>query len=218
MWKDRYEAMRTDPKIRYVFVFENRGEAVGVTMPHPHGQIYGYSFLPKKIQLELAACEKHRQQTGHCLLCDMMEEEIRFSRRVIFENESFLVFLPFFSEYPYGVYILAKRHTGSLSGMTAAERHHLASAVRQVAGMFDCLFDTCFPYMMCLHQTPVNSRMGEEDFHFHIEYFPPMRAKDRQKFNASSETGAWAHCNPTCPEEKAEELKTAHAKYIHKGF
>jgi predicted metal-dependent phosphotriesterase family hydrolase len=93
------------------------------------------------------------------------------------------------------------------------ERKNLAAAVREAAGTLDCLFGFPFPYMMCMHQGAVNC--DETDYHhFHIEFFPPMRSKDKIKFNASSETGAWAHCNPTCPEEKALELIEAHKKYI----
>ncbi|MEG2192455.1 MAG: galactose-1-phosphate uridylyltransferase, partial [Oscillospiraceae bacterium] len=85
----------------------------------------------------------------------------------------------------------------------------------QVAGMLDALFDMVFPYMMCMHNAPVNSGSDEKNFHFHIEFFPPMRSEDKIKFNASSETGAWAHCNPTAPEEKAIELRNAYKKYIN---
>lgn len=80
--------------------------------------------------------------------------------------------------------------------------------------MLDALFDYKFPYMMCMHNAPVNGEDTSEYFHFHVEFFPPMRSADKQKFNASSETGAWAHCNPTAPEEKAKELREAHNRFI----
>ena len=72
LWTERFEALSSDEKIKYVFIFENRGAVVGVTMPHPHGQIYGYSFIPKKIELELASSKEHHEKTGHCLICDML--------------------------------------------------------------------------------------------------------------------------------------------------
>ena len=75
LWCERYEAMKADEKIKYVFIFENRGEVVGVTMPHPHGQIYGYSFIPKKIELEVNSSKEHFDKTGHCLFCDMLKDE-----------------------------------------------------------------------------------------------------------------------------------------------
>ncbi|HHV59288.1 MAG TPA: galactose-1-phosphate uridylyltransferase [Clostridiaceae bacterium] len=217
LWTERLLELQKDEKIKYVFIFENRGEVVGVTMPHPHGQIYGYSYIPKKLELELQACKEHYEEKKSCLICDLMREEIKFRQRVIFENDDFIVILPFFVEYPYGVYIISKNHKQNLAQFTEREKHNLAKAVRESAGMLDALFDTRFPYMMCMHQEPVNSGDFSDYYHFHIEFFPPMRSKEKQKFNASSETGAWAHCNPTAPEEKAEELRKAYKKYIESG-
>ena len=214
LWVERFNAMKADERIKYVFIFENRGEVVGVTMPHPHGQIYGYSFMPKKLCLELESAKEHKEQTGKCLYCDLLENEVKEGSRVIFENEYFTVFLPFFCEYPYGVYIMSKAHKGDITEFTAEERFALGQTVRRVSGMLDSLFDTNFPYMMCMHNAPVNSGDTSEYFHFHIEFFPPMRSDVKQKFNASSETGAWAHCNPTAPEQKAEELRAAYARFI----
>ncbi len=216
LWTDRFHEIRQDEKIKYVFIFENRGEVVGVTMPHPHGQIYGYSFVPKKLELELASCREHYDETGHCLICDMLAEEKKEDKRIIIENNDFITFLPFYCEYPYGVYIAAKRHLGTLEDMTESEKDNLAAILKQTVGTLDNLFDYTFPYMMCLHQAPVNGEDTTDTFHFHIEFFPPMRSAEKVKFNASSETGAWAHCNPTAPEEKAEELRAAFAKYMAK--
>ncbi|MBE7022353.1 MAG: galactose-1-phosphate uridylyltransferase [Ruminococcaceae bacterium] len=216
LWTDRFHDIRQDEKIKYVFIFENRGEVVGVTMPHPHGQIYGYSFIPKKLELELASCREHYEETSRCLICDMLAEEKSFEKRVIIENDDFLTFLPFYSEYPYGVYIAPKRHLGSLEDMSEQEKDNLASILKETVGTLDNLFDYTFPYMMCLHQEPVNGEDTSDYYHFHIEFFPPMRSKDKVKYNASSETGAWAHCNPTAPEEKAEELREAWKKFKSK--
>ncbi|MDO4563177.1 MAG: galactose-1-phosphate uridylyltransferase [Clostridia bacterium] len=213
LWTERFTELKKDEKIKYIFIFENRGEVVGVTMPHPHGQIYGYSFIPKKLQLELDSCKEHFEQTNRCLICDMLEEEKKFEKRVIFENEDFIVFLPFFSEYPYGMYIASKSHKQNLAQFTERERDNLARAVRETAGTLDALFGYTFPYMMCMHQSPVNCEDTSDYYHFHIEFFPPMRSRDKQKFNASSETGAWAHCNPTAPETTSEELRAAHKRF-----
>jgi len=216
LWTQRFIELSKDEKIKYVFIFENRGEVVGVTMPHPHGQIYGYSFIPKKIELELEASKEHYGKYNECLMCRFLKEEQKFGKRIVFENEDFSVVLPFFVEYPYGVYIISKTHKQNLAQMNAREKRNLAKTVRDTVGMLDSLFDMPFPYMMCMHQNPVNSENTDDYYHFHIEFFPPMRSKEKQKFNASSETGVWAHCNPTAPEEKAEELKTAYRKFIEK--
>ncbi len=214
LWRESFEDIRQDPKVKYIMIFENRGELVGVTMPHPHGQVYGYSELPKKLETELGCAEEHYAVTGECLFCRMLAEEKSAEKRVIFENEYFAVVLPFFVEYPYGVYLYAKRHYASIADMTEGELKALGLTVREVAGMLDALFGFTFPYMMCMHNAPVNMGDYSASWHFHIEFFSPLRARDQVKYNASSETGAWAHCNPTCPEEKAAELRQAHARWL----
>lgn len=214
LWCQRFDALRADENIKYVFIFENRGDVVGVTMPHPHGQIYGYSFVPKKLQLELASSKEYLEQNGKCLFCTMLDEEKKDGRRVIFQNEHFTVFLPFFTEYPYGVYIMSNAHKSYITDFTEDERKSLALTIKHTVGMLDALFGYKFPYMMCMHNAPVNGEDVRESYHFHIEFFPPMRSADKVKFNASSETGAWAHCNPTCPEQTAEELRAAYQTYL----
>ncbi len=217
LWCERFDAISEDENIKYVFIFENRGNVVGVTMPHPHGQIYGYSFIPKKIELELDSAKEYHEEKGNCIFCDMLKEEKKFEKRIIFSNEHFTVFLPFFTEYPYGVYIFSNEHKNNISQFTPEERRSLASILRETVGMLDSLFDYNFPYMMCMHNAPVNTEEDVSDYyHFHIEFFPPMRSADKQKFNASSETGVWAHCNPTRPEDTAEELRAAHKKFLNK--
>ena len=217
LWCERFDAISEDENIKYVFIFENRGNVVGVTMPHPHGQIYGYSFIPKKIELELESAKEYKEEKGNCIFCDMLKEEKKFEKRIIFSNEHFTVFLPFFTEYPYGVYIFSNEHKNNISQFTPEERRSLAAILRETVGMLDSLFDYNFPYMMCMHNAPVNTEEDVSDYyHFHIEFFPPMRSADKQKFNASSETGVWAHCNPTRPEDTAEELRAAHKKFLNK--
>lgn len=214
LWCQRFDALRADEKIKYIFLFENRGDVVGVTMPHPHGQIYGYPFVPKKLQLELNASREYLAEKGKCLFCDMLDEEKKDGRRIIFQNDDFTVFLPFFTEYPYGVYIMSNAHKQYITEFTTKERASLAVTLKHTVGMLDTLFDYKFPYMMCMHNAPVNGEDVSDSYHFHIEFFPPMRSADKVKFNASSETGAWAHCNPTCPEQTAGELRAAYQRYM----
>jgi len=214
LWVERFETISSDPEIKYVFIFENRGEVVGVTMPHPHGQIYGYSFVPKKIELELASAKEYLEEKGNCIFCDMLKEEIAAKQRVIFQDEYFTVFLPFFTEYPYGVYIMSNRHCQNIAEFTVEERASFAKTLRNTVGMLDSLFGYRFPYMMCMHNAPVNGADTSEYYHFHVEFFPPMRSENKVKFNASSETGVWAHCNPTCPEVTAEELRQAYRRFL----
>lgn len=214
LWCERFRALSEDEKIKYVFIFENRGEAVGVTMPHPHGQIYGYPVVPKKIELELQSSSAYYAENSRCLFCDMLKAERDFGKRVIFSNTHFTVFLPFFTEYPYGIYIFSNAHKNRITDFTAEERRALGVTVKQTAGMLDSLFGYRFPYMMCMHNAPVNGENCDDSYHFHIEFFPPMRSADKIKFNASSETGCWAHCNTTCPEDAAVELREAYQRYM----
>ena len=214
LWRERFAALSDDKNIKYIMIFENRGELVGVTMPHPHGQIYGYGRIPKKCGDELFNSAAYHEKTGRCLHCDWLENERADGRRIIFEDEHFTCVLPFFSETVYGIQLVARRHVNDICQLTPDECVSLARAVRSAAGTLDSLFDERMPYMMFMHQAPVNSE-GFDPMcsHFHVEFVPLLRSKGRQQFFASSETGAWAHCNPTAPEEKAIELREAYKKF-----
>lgn len=207
---DRCTALSADERIKYVYPFENKGEAVGVTMPHPHGQIYGYPFVPQKIETELRNCKEHYEKRKRCLLCQMNEEEKDSDKRIVAENDSFVAYIPFFTDYPYGVFIVAKRHLGMLSDCTAKEREDLAHILKVVTQAFDELFKAPFPYMMVYHQMPVNSpeyAKAKDYYHFHIEFYPPFREANKIKYYASSEMGAWAAANTSAVEETAPVLR-----------
>ena len=221
LWIERFNAMAADEKIKYIYPFENRGDKCGTTMPHPHGQMYGFSVIPKKTELLLHSSKKFMEENGKCLFCAMVEEEQAFGKRVVYENENFIAYMPFFADYAYGVYIAAKKHVARINELDEAGRADLADIIKTVLGAYDSLFDYKFPYMMTMHNAPVNSEdtfPGNSEYsHFHIELYPPMRSADKQQFMASSETGVWAHCNPTAPEAIAEELRAAVAKFIASG-
>ena len=219
LWREVFADMKADQQIKYCFLFENRGGVVGVTMPHPHGQAYGYPFLPKKLEQELDSALEHYERTGGCLFGDLLEAERRDGSRVIFENDYFTVYVPFFSAVTYGVHVTARPHVADLSEMDERMLDALGETVRGVAGMYDSLFDTEFPYMMCMHNAPVNHPDPRVPcaWRFHIEFVPPMRSATVQQFFASSETGAGAYCNPNKPEDKAAELREAYARHLAKG-
>ncbi|MFA6075690.1 MAG: galactose-1-phosphate uridylyltransferase [Negativicutes bacterium] len=217
LWAERFAEFAKDSKIKYIFEFENRGEEVGVTMPHPHGQIYGYSWIPQKLAAELDSCRQYFTDNGECLLCAMNKEEAASGTRIIAENDSFIAYLPFFTDYPYGVFIVAKRHFGALPEATEAERLDLAKMLKNITGAMDTMFNKLFPYMMCIHQTPVNSPEysgADEFFHFHIEFYPPLREAHKIKYYAGSEMGAWAACNPMAVEDTVTNLRTAYDKFV----
>lgn len=217
LWTERFDELSKDEKIKYIFEFENRGEEVGVTMPHPHGQIYGYSFVPLKVKVELDSCKEYYLEHNECMICRMNKEEKDFEKRIIYENESFIAYIPFFTDYPYGVFIVSKSHKGNFTEFTDKEKWDLADILKKVTGSFDTLFDRLFPYMMCIHQTPVNCeeyKDSKDYYHFHIEFYPPLRDANRIKYYASSEMGAWAACNTLAVEQTSEQLREALKKFL----
>ncbi|MFD1394604.1 galactose-1-phosphate uridylyltransferase [Kroppenstedtia eburnea] len=214
LWTDRFAELEKDPRHQYVLIFENRGEEVGVTMQHPHGQIYAYSRMPLKIQRELSSCKAHHERTGRCLICEMNREEVKFQGRVIAENDHFLAYLPFFTDYPYGLFIVSKQHLTALTDFSRSQKRSLAGILKEMTGAMDSLFNRPFPYMMVLHQRPVNGEDVEKYYHFHIEFYTPLRERDKIKYYASSEMGAWAACNPSSVEETAAELREAHRRFL----
>lgn len=210
LWTERYIELSRDSKIKYIFPFENRGAEVGVTMPHPHGQIYGYSVMPLRLKVELDNAKKHFEKTGKNLFEDMRDEEIRLQDRIVIENDSFVGFIPFFCEYPFGVYILPKEKLFSFNDFNEKHKLDLAKILKHMQRAFDTLYGKKFPYMMCIYNEPVNSPEyadSKDYFMFHIKFFPPLRAANSIKWNASSETGAWAAGNPRNVEQTSIELR-----------
>ncbi|MEP7270767.1 MAG: galactose-1-phosphate uridylyltransferase [Acidobacteriota bacterium] len=208
VWRDRFESLGGRPEIAYVFIFENKGDVIGVTLAHPHGQIYAFPFIPPQIEKELNACRNHEEKTGHCLICDIVVDERRDGRRVVCENDSFTAVVPFYARYPYEVHILARRHLQALPDLTEGEELHLAEILKDVLVRYDSLFGFSFPYMMVMHQRPTDD--GDYDYyHFHIEFYPPHRTATKIKYLAGCESGAGTFVNDTLAEEKAAELRAA---------
>jgi len=207
MWVDRYLDLSQNRFIKYVFIFENRGKEVGATLPHPHGQLYAFPFIPKRIEAKLQALSQYYDENGTCAVCDIVDNEIKLKERIIYENESIIALVPFYARWPYEVHIYPKRHVSTLVELTNTERYHLAKALKVVTMKYDLLFKQAFPYMMMLFQAPVNDVSYLHAFHFHIEFNPVKRDKDKIKWMASVETGTWAFINPKIPEEAAKELR-----------
>lgn len=206
VWTDRYKELGSRPEIEYVFIFENKGEAIGVTLHHPHGQIYAFSFLPPKVEKELASQAKHHARTGRCLHCDVLTEELKDGRRIVAENEHFVAVIPFYARYPYEIHLYPKSHLPSLLDFGAAERLDFARMLMTVMKKYDGLFGFSLPYMMVMHQQPTD---GQEHpgSHFHVEFYPPNRTAQKLKYLAGCESGAGTFINDTLPEEKAAEMR-----------
>ena len=217
LWAERCTEHAKVSSNKYIMPFENKGEEIGVTMPHPHGQVYAYSWIPQKVQVELDNARAHHAAHGECLICRMNDEEKKFEKRIIFENASFYAYIPFFTDYPYGVFVVAKNHRNYVAELSDAERTDLAEALKIVTGTFDKIFDRPFPYMMVVHQNPVNSKEyddAKEFYHLHIEFYTPLRGKHLIKYYASSESGAWAAANVASVETKAVEVRCAKLAYL----
>jgi UDPglucose--hexose-1-phosphate uridylyltransferase len=206
LWVDKYIEFGNKEFIDYVFIFENKGEEVGVTIIHPHGQIYGFPFIPKKIEVELSSCKEYYEINKKNLYIEILREELRMGERIVDENDSFVTFVPYFADYPYQVFIIPRKHRLSIDEFSEKERKDLGESLKRITSTYDNLFERDFPYMMCFHQKPTDGK-DYSYYQFHIEFYPPLRNQKTQKFNASSETGSWTHGNPTSPEEKAKELR-----------
>ena len=210
LWTSRFKELSKDNRIKYIFEFENRGEEVGVTMPHPHGQLYAYSWIPEKIKNELANCKKYFKKNGSNLFKDLNEAEKKYKKRIVLENKSFIAYIPYFTDYPFGVFITSKKLKLNFTEFTLSEKKDLAAILKSLVKGFDKIYDRPFPYIMSIHQSPVNSPQYNDcaDYYaFHIEFYPPLRAKDKIKWYAGSEMGAGAAANPLDVDECAALLR-----------
>lgn len=213
LWQNRVDELSRNPDFNYIYIFENRGEAVGVTMPHPHGQLYAYSFIPRKIQEELDFCSNYNLAHHRNFHDDWLLAEKAVQSRMVFETDSWGVFVPFWAEYPYQLTVIPKKKFLTLSNFTTNDLLAFGKLLQQIVWMYDQIYQSLFPYMMVFHAAPINTGKDYSYYRFHVEFYPPLRTANTQKFNASSETGAWVHGNPTSPEEKALEMRTIIQQY-----
>ena len=209
VWADRYAELGARDEVAYVFVFENRGVAVGVTLHHPHGQIYAYPEIPPRPRRELDVALAHHERHGTCVFCDVVARELADGVRVVAQNESFVAFVPFAARFPYEVHLVAHRHAPSLLDLTDTERSSLAALLRQVLTGYDRLFGFPLPYVMAMHQAPADDGQHQAVSHLHMEYTPAHRTAEKLKYLAGSELGAGAFLNDTAPEDTAARLRAA---------
>ncbi len=208
VWADRYEELGALDFVEYVYIFENKGEAIGVTLHHPHGQIYGYPFVPPRPKKELQAARDYKTRNdGRCLHCDLLGSELDDGRRVIVEGEHFAAFVPFYAHFAYEAHVYARRCTTSIADLDPSERRDLARVLKKLLAGYDDLFGFSLPYMMAMHQAPTDGGDYGGVAHFHIEFYPPNRTADKLKYLAGSETGAGAFIMDVLPEDTAETLR-----------
>ena len=206
VWADRYEELGALPDVRYVMPFENRGLEVGVTLHHPHGQVYAYPFVPPEAARELSAQREYFAKHSRGLLEDLVAAEMRERHRIVCDSPHVAAFVPVCARYPYEVWIAPQRGAPSLAALTRDERRDFARVLKTVLLKYDALWARPFPYVMVFHQAPTDGEAHPEA-HLHVEFYPPYRMQGRLKYLAGSELGAGAFTADTLPELKAAELR-----------
>lgn len=205
-WQRETRDLGARPEVDQVLIFENKGDVVGVSNPHPHGQIYATNFTWKTFDTELEAQRRYARETGRALLSDIIAAERRDARRVLYEDEHTIAFVPYFARYAYEVYVVPARRVPHVSALSDVECQSLARALKDVTVRYDNLWRQSFPYVMPLHQAPTDG--GDyRDFHFYIGFLPPLRRPGTVKYLAGPEIGGGNFLSDTSPEEKAAELR-----------
>jgi UDPglucose--hexose-1-phosphate uridylyltransferase len=206
VWGERYRELGAIEDVQYVFPFENRGVEVGVTLHHPHGQIYAYPFVPPLPARELAVQRAYLEQHRRGLVEAMVESERTHAARVLYDGPLTTAFVPVCARYPYEVWIATHAAIPSLADLDPAGRADLARALKTVLLKFDGLWQRPFPYVMAIHQAPTDG-LPHPEAHLHIEFYPPYRLPDRLKYLAGSEIGAGVFTADTDPDTTAAELR-----------
>lgn len=204
-WVDRTRELNALPEVEQVFVFENRGEEIGVTLSHPHGQIYAYPFVPPRMRRQLDSTRRHRERTGDCLHCTLLAAERKAGVRIVTETDLFTVLVPHAARWPFEAHVYPRRHTPDLPSLTAEEKADLARVYLDLLQRFDALFPTPTPYISAWMQAP--ARADRELAHLHAQVFSIRRAAGKLKFLAGSESGAGVWVNDISPERAAAALR-----------
>ena len=194
LWAERTEALLARPEIEYVLVFENRGAEVGATVPHPHGQIYAFPFVPP-----VPAKEAQVAARRGCALCADVPRELDAEERIVATEGSWVAYVPFASGWPYGLLVTTGAHAASLLDLDDTGRDELGAVLADVLTRYDRLFDRPFPYMLWIHP----------GVHLHVHLAPPLRQATTMRYVAAGEVGSGTLSNPVVPEAAAAALRSA---------
>ena len=216
-WAAQYSELGEMEFINYIQIFENRGEIMGASNPHPHCQIWATESIPNEPAKELLSQEKYFAEGNKCLLCDYVKLELAASERIVCENENFVALVPFWAVYPFEVMILPKEHRDSVGEFEEQERMAFADVLKRVTTLYDNLFQTPFPYSMGFHQRPTDGR-SYEYAHFHVHFYPPLlRSATVRKFLVGFELLGSPQRDIT-PETAAERLRQqSEVHYLETG-
>ena len=204
-WADRTAALSALPGVEQVFCFENRGVEIGVTLAHPHGQIYGYPFVTPKTSTAIKSVRAHRAATGGNLFGDLLAGELADGSRIVAQNEHWVAFVPFAARWPVEVHLYPRRQVRDLVALQDEERAALAELYLDVIRRMEGIFDDTLPAISGVHQAPVHA--DADDYWLHLEVFSIRRAVGKLKFLAGSESAMGAFVNDITPEIAAQRLR-----------
>ena len=207
LWQDEFKMLSNESWIKYIQIFENKGEIMGCSNPHPHGQIWAQSNVPVELQKETIHQQKHFNNSGKSLLSSYLKIELEKQERIVCANDHFVALIPFWAVWPYETMIISRRHIENILQFTNAEKESLADIIQRLTFRYDNLFETPFPYSAGIHQSPVND--GEHKaWHWHMHFYPPLlRSATIKKFMVAYELLANPHRDIT-PEWAADTLRS----------
>ena len=206
LWVKEYDELGSKDFINYVQIFENKGEIMGCSNPHPHGQIWAQETIPDEPAKELIQCKKHYSNTGNTLLSDYLKIELKLKERVVVENKHFVVVVPFWAFWPFETLVISRRPFSRMTDMTEEEKISLADILKKLTTKYDNLFDISFPYSAGHHPAPTDNKDYPE-WHYHMHFYPPLlRSATIKKFNVGYEMLASPQ-RDTSPEMSAELLR-----------
>lgn len=207
-WAEQFLSLAKIPWVRYVQIFENRGDLMGASNPHPHCQIWVNATLPNLPAREDESLRAHHSEKHSCLLCDYLQLELERKERIVCHNDGFVVLVPFWAVWPFETLVLSQRHIASMAQLNSDERDLLGDILRRITIRYDNLFETAFPYSMGFHQQPTGDQ-DHEAWHLHAHYFPPLlRSATVRKFMVGYELLASPQRDLT-PEAAATRLRDA---------
>jgi UDPglucose--hexose-1-phosphate uridylyltransferase len=206
-WTSQFAELASVPEIKHVQIFENRGEIMGASNPHPHCQIWATASIPEQPSRELNSQHNYRSAHGTCLLCDYVALEQTQATRIVCANEGFVAMVPFWAVWPFEVLLCSRRHMGAFPEFSSAEVAQLSTILKQIVGTYDRVFDVPFPYSMGFHQSP-SDRGEHPEWHFHAHFYPPLlRSATVRKFMVGFEMLGNPQRDIT-PELAAEKLRS----------
>lgn len=209
-WRAQNAELASMPLVNYVQIFENRGQMMGASNPHPHCQIWASHRIPNEISKEQASQRAWMKSKSTCLLCDYLALE-KSSERVVAANAGFTALVPFWAVWPFEILIISARHFGNLADLTARDRDDLADILKRVTTRYDNLFESPCPYSMGFHQAPSDAE-NHDEWHFHAHFLPPvLRSATIRKFMVGYELLAMPQRDIT-PESAAARLRECHSE------